>query len=82
MYIFDQGPHASWNVLKNHPSPGMSWNSKVEKNHPSPGKVSWKMGKQDQIMVSGSDNPVSHLLSKAWYDCSTDELYQSTDCGL
>jgi len=58
---------------------------RVLENYNCPGKVSWKMSKQDQIMISGSETlpeNVGHLWSKAWYDYSTVELCQSTDCRL
>jgi len=37
--------------------PGIEVSRNVLENYNCPGKVSLKMGKQDQIMISGSDNP-------------------------
>ena len=56
LYVFI----GSWNVLENHPCSGMSWKCPGIQKCPGMSwklQLSWKMGKQGQIMISGSDNP-------------------------
>src|SRR6218665_2024277 len=44
-------------------SPGMSWIITLALECPGKLQLSWKMGKQDQIMISGSDNPADKYQS-------------------
>src|SRR6218665_196867 len=44
-------------------SPGLSWIITLVLECPGKLQLSWKMGKQDQIMISGSDNPADKCQS-------------------